>query len=87
MLAVAGIRFETEAVMDQRLNDEGLDSPGPLLRLKDVLRRYPVCRSNWYDGVRTGIYPAPVRLGKRTVAWRQREIEKAIQEMNRPKDA
>ncbi|RPH48776.1 MAG: transcriptional regulator [Desulfobacteraceae bacterium] len=31
--------------------------------------RIPVSRSTWYSGIRQGLYPAPVRLSKRTSAW------------------
>ena len=34
----------------------------------------PVSRSSWYQGIRDGIYPKPVRLGKRTSAWRVYEL-------------
>jgi len=47
-----------------------------LLRLPEVLGRIPVSRSSWYEGVRLGLYPQPVRIGKRTVAWRDQDIEK-----------
>lgn len=53
-----------------------------LLRLAEVLKRYPVSRTSWYDGVKLGIYPAPVRLGKRSVAWRASEIEMKIRSLN-----
>lgn len=46
-----------------------------LLRLPEVLRRYPVSRSTWYDGVRRGKYPKPVRMSDRTVGWREKAIQ------------
>ena len=64
------------------MNKTSLSSLSPLLRLPDVLRRYPVSRTSWYDGIKLGMYPAPVRLGKRTVAWRESEIEALIQRLN-----
>ena len=45
-----------------------------LLRLPEVLTMIPVCKSSWWLGVKTGRYPQPVRLGKRTVAWRYSDI-------------
>lgn len=53
-----------------------------LLRLKEVLALYPISRTSWYDGVKMGLYPQPVRLGKKTVAWRASEIEAAINQLN-----
>lgn len=39
------------------------------LRLPQVLAVFPVSKSVWWDGVRTGRYPAPVKLSARTTAW------------------
>jgi predicted DNA-binding transcriptional regulator AlpA len=46
--------------------------------LHEVLKRYPVSRTSWYDGINLGMYPKAVRLGKRTVAWRLSDIEGLI---------
>jgi prophage regulatory protein len=34
----------------------------------------PVGRSSWWAGVKSGRYPAPVKLGPRTTAWRLEDI-------------
>jgi prophage regulatory protein len=39
----------------------------------------PVSRSAFYQGIRDGIYPRPVRLGKRTSAWRMSELMHVVQ--------
>jgi len=39
----------------------------------------PVSRSSWWAGVRTGRYPAPVRLGPHTTAWRVEDIRQLIE--------
>lgn len=49
-----------------------------LMRLSSVLQVYPVSRATWYEGVRTGRYPKPVKLGSRSVAWRRSDVEKLI---------
>jgi len=54
-----------------------------LLRLKDVLAIYPISRTSFYDGIKLGLYPQPLRLGKKTVAWRAHEIEAAIDALNK----
>ncbi|MDH3062324.1 AlpA family phage regulatory protein [Achromobacter insolitus] len=46
------------------------------LRLDDVLRRIPVSRATWYAGVKSGRYPAQVKLGPRVAAWRCSDIDK-----------
>ena len=35
---------------------------------------YPISRSSWWAGVKTGRYPKPVKLGPRTTAWRVEDI-------------
>lgn len=50
-----------------------------LLRLPQVLDLYPVSRSGWWAGVKSGKYPAPVKLGPRTTAWRASDIKALIE--------
>jgi len=47
---------------------------GKLLRLKEVLEIIPISKSSWWDGVRTGKYPAPVKLGPRLTCWRLQAV-------------
>ena len=49
-----------------------------LLRLPDVLAVFPVSRSTWYQGVKDGRYPLPVKIGARASAWRVSDIEQLI---------
>lgn len=49
-----------------------------LLRLRDVLKKYPVSRSVWYAGVKDGRFPKPVHLSERTVAWLNSDIDKLV---------
>ena len=41
-----------------------------VIRLPDVLRLYPVSKSHWWQGIKDGVYPEPVKLGKRARGWR-----------------
>ena len=34
----------------------------------------PVARSTWWQGVKDGRFPQPVKLGPRTTAWRAEDI-------------
>lgn len=34
----------------------------------------PVGKSSWWAGVKSGRYPAPVKLGPRTTCWRVEDI-------------
>ncbi|WP_350017102.1 AlpA family phage regulatory protein [Rhodanobacter sp. IGA1.0] len=40
---------------------------------------FPVCRSTWWAGVKTGRYPQPVKLGERITAWRVEDIRALIE--------
>jgi len=48
------------------------------LRLKDVLKIYPVSKSTWWVGVKSGKFPQPVKLSERTTAWRASDIQKLV---------
>ncbi len=50
------------------------------VRLKDVLRVFPVSKSTWWAGVKSGRYPQPVKLSKRTTAWKAEEIWTLIEQ-------
>ncbi len=53
-----------------------------LLRLRDVLTLLPIGRTSLYEGIKIGLYPKPIKLGKRTVAWREDELKKYIDRLN-----
>ncbi|WP_080421356.1 helix-turn-helix transcriptional regulator [Burkholderia ubonensis] len=46
-----------------------------ILRLLGVLDVVGMSKSSWYDWVRRGLAPAPVKLGPRAVGWRAADIE------------
>lgn len=50
-----------------------------LLRLPQVLSLFPVSRSGWWAGVKSGRYPQPVKLGPNTTAWRASDIRALIE--------
>jgi predicted DNA-binding transcriptional regulator AlpA len=41
----------------------------------------PVSRTTWLNGVKSGKYPKPVKLGARTNGWRVSDIYALIDEM------
>lgn len=41
----------------------------------------PVSKSTWWNGVKSGRFPKPVKLGPRTTAWRVEDIKKLIKEV------
>ncbi len=44
------------------------------VRLPQILAVFPVGRSTWWSGVKSGRFPQPVKLGPRVTAWRVEEI-------------
>jgi prophage regulatory protein len=48
---------------------------------QDIPAIIPVGRSTWLQGVSEGIYPAPIRLSARCVAYRVEDIRKLIAEL------
>ncbi len=44
------------------------------IRINQVFAVFPVSRTAWYDGIKAGKYPAPVKLSERTAAWRVSDI-------------
>jgi prophage regulatory protein len=53
-------------------------TPDRLLRLPEVLTKVPVGRASWWKGIKDGRYPAAIKLGPRTSAWRASDIDKLI---------
>ena len=51
-----------------------------LLRLPEVLRRFPVSRSVWYARVKAGLYPAPIKAGRLSL-WRASEVQNLIDQL------
>lgn len=45
-----------------------------LVRLPEVMQRTGMSRSWIYDAVKGGRFPSPVRLGGRSVAWREADL-------------
>lgn len=48
------------------------------LRLPEVLAIIPVSRATWYEGIKKGRFPAPVKLGARVSLWRRSDIEQLV---------
>ena len=53
------------------------------VRLNNILAPrgpIPLGKTTWWEGVRVGRYPKPVKLGPRITAWRVEDIRKLIAE-------
>jgi prophage regulatory protein len=53
------------------------------VRERQVLRVFPVSRSTWWNGIRNGKYPKPVKLSERITAWRVSDIRALIEVSSR----
>jgi prophage regulatory protein len=52
------------------------------VRLNSILAPHgpiPVGRSTWWQGVKTGRFPRPIKLGPRTTAWKVEDIRNLIE--------
>ena len=54
-----------------------------LIDLKTVLNIYPVSRATLYRQIKVGIFPEPVQIGIRRVAWRLEEVQARINELQK----
>ena len=52
------------------------------LRLPQVLEIFPISRSSWWQGCKSGKYPKPIKLGPRTTVWRKDEIQKLAEKFS-----
>jgi prophage regulatory protein len=49
------------------------------LRLAQILKIIPVGKTTWWNGVKSGRFPKPVKLGGRITAWRVEDIKACIE--------
>lgn len=54
-------------------------APPRLLRVRDVVARTGLSKSRWWEGVKKGEFPPPVRVTPRTCAWPEPEINAIVQ--------
>ena len=52
------------------------------LRLPSILQIIPVGKSTWWAGVKSGRFPASVKIGPRTTAWRCEDIRQLLEDLN-----
>ena len=54
------------------------------LRLSQVLTIIPVSKSTWFEGVRAGRYPKPVKIGPRASGWKVEDITTLVEHLGNP---
>jgi len=63
------------------MSNQPLPATG-FLRLHAILSPagpIPVSKSTWWQGVKDGRFPKPVKLGKRVTVWRVEDIRRLIE--------
>ena len=51
-----------------------------LSKIHEVISRSGLSKTAIYRNIKDGTFPAPVRIGKRAVAWRTEELEEWLRE-------
>ena len=62
-------------------NEVNIDHKG-FLRVSQILQILPVSRTQWFNWVRDGIAPKPVKLGNKIIAFRTVEINEFIKHID-----
>jgi prophage regulatory protein len=57
--------------LSQILGNKKSNPPEPAL--------FPICKSSWWEGIRSGKYPKPLKLGPGTTVWRVEDIRRLIE--------
>lgn len=70
-----------ETIEKKKVHPLPTDSSFGLMRLPQVLEHFPISRSAWLEGVKTGRYPASVQLSERCVAWRIADLKAFIESL------
>ena len=56
---------------------------GDARQLPPIPALLPISKSTWWQGVRDGRFPKPVKLGPKTTAWRVEDIRDLIDRLGR----
>jgi prophage regulatory protein len=51
-----------------------------LSKINEVILRSGLSKTSIYRNIKDGTFPAPVKIGKRAVAWRTEDLEKWLSE-------
>ena len=59
------------------------EKPKKMLRIQQVLERFPVSKSTWWAGVKTGRFPQAHRMGARLTMWKESDIDNLIDNLTK----
>lgn len=57
-----------------------------LVRLPTVLSHFQISQSGWYQGIKDGIYPKPIKAGNKNF-WRAEDIHTLIAQISNKLEA
>jgi prophage regulatory protein len=52
------------------------------VRLSQVLEVIPLGKTCWWEGVKSGRFPKPVKLSERCIAWKAEDIRNLIKQLS-----
>jgi len=58
--------------------------PTGFLRLPEVLKLIPLSKTTFWEYVRRGKFPKPIKLSERASAWLASDIQKLIEDLSNP---
>jgi len=64
------------------MDDRSFPTTG-LVRLSEILAPrgpIPVSKSTWWEGIKTGRFPKPIKLSERVTCWRAEDIRALFEE-------
>lgn len=77
--------FGEEQTLSEDANKFGATLPREgFVRLSQILgpgNPLPISKSTWWEGVKKGRFPKPVKLGPNVTAWRAQDIRKLLDEL------
>ena len=42
----------------------------------------PISKSSWWNGIKSGRYPKPIKLGENTTVWKENDIRKLVEKLS-----
>ena len=69
------------SIKNQKLISLPLPQEG-FVRLPQVLHVLGIGKTTFWDGIRKGHYPAPIKIGSKIAAWRVQDIRALINQLS-----
>jgi predicted DNA-binding transcriptional regulator AlpA len=52
------------------------------VRLSQILEVIPLGKTSWWEGVKSGRFPKPIKLSEHCTAWKAEDIRELIQRLS-----